>query len=485
VSKEKAMQNYKDLEIYQLTSKTQSAERKAQSSKRKTQGAKGVSLIIVIFAMMLLAVLGWSLAVLQSTDFESSLRQVDSERALYLAESGAQWGLRQLKDDFSCSTAIWGSSNPRSVLHGLSFGQYRLICTCEEAGNPPGCNTATQITLISTGYIPLESNFRSQRQIELVVDQGAFAAAGSVRNLFDWSGILAGSDIDGDLRAGHFNGDGDGTYDELCEDYGEEADCGSQLPPGDGLRTQGTTTIPPINMSDFEANASQIWDLGRESTIEAILPNNRIRVADNIFTPPASQWANVTAARNLDIAGWPDTDTWRIITQRVNNQIVELESNAGWSVGERIRIVKLFSGNNNNQGLWYIKGDVVIDARTDNARFKKTSLVAEGDIAIKGSERLSMDAYVEPSVLRTFPNLATENGNIYSPDSPDAGSNGRRFRGLIYTENGDVLFNYINGTAIMGDNVTLEGLVELNYAPKYIDDDGFLGALSVINWREK
>ena len=65
---------------------------------------KGISLIILVFAMMVLAVLGWSLAVLQSGDFEVSVRQNDSEQALYLAESGINWALEQLSEDASWRT---------------------------------------------------------------------------------------------------------------------------------------------------------------------------------------------------------------------------------------------------------------------------------------------------------------------------------------------------------------------------------------------
>ena len=157
-----------------------------------------------------------------------------------------------------------------------------------------------------------------------------------------------------------------------------------------------------------------------------------------------------------------------------------ITSSPNWQTNDLLGVAKRFEGNNNNQGLWYIKGDVLIDSRNSNARFKKTSLVAEGDIGIKGSRDLSMDAYVEPSILRTFPNLASKFGNILSPDSGK-----RRFRGLIYTEYGDVLFNDIDGIAIIGNNVTLEGNVELEYDGKYIDPEGFLGALSAISWRER
>src|SRR3989338_6830734 len=64
----------------------------------------GVTLIIVVFAMMLLGVLGWTLARMQATDFESNLRTFEPENALNLAEAGAQWGLNRLATYSTCRT---------------------------------------------------------------------------------------------------------------------------------------------------------------------------------------------------------------------------------------------------------------------------------------------------------------------------------------------------------------------------------------------
>ena len=57
---------------------------------------KAVALIIVIFAMMVLAVLCWTLANLLSGDFGTNLAYLESERALYLAEAGSEWGVSRL-----------------------------------------------------------------------------------------------------------------------------------------------------------------------------------------------------------------------------------------------------------------------------------------------------------------------------------------------------------------------------------------------------
>jgi hypothetical protein len=454
----------------------------------KFHSTKGVSLIIVIFAMMLLAILGWSLAVLQSTDFESSLRQTDSERALYLAESGAQWGLRELSEELSCSNF----NNPVGILHTLDFGQYRVKCSCN--GSYSACINKPELTIESWGYVPSEGDFRTQRDIRLVVTQGAFSTAGSVRNLLDWSGMLAGSEIDGDLRAGHFDGDGDVTYDELCEDYGVVADCGKQLPLGDGKRTQGETTIPTINMAHFEEEAENKKDYSATSTIKKPPSSGtKLVVSESKFFKKEHEGEII---RNLSKGTWAESDWAVIISVKKdgsNEATLDWAAGDSWSDGEYVRVVKRFEGNHNNEGLWYIKGsDIIIDVRTEDAKFKKTSLFAEGDIIIKGSKGVDMDAHVKPSSHETFPNLITQGGSIYSKDYPDDGKKGRKFKGLIYTyekvdstERGNVWFNCIDGTAIMGYKVTLEGKVELKYDPKYIDSTGFLGALSTISWQEQ
>mgnify|MGYP000070601626 CR=1 FL=1 len=478
---------------------------------------KGVSLIIVIFAMMLLAVLGWSLAVLQSTDFESSLRQVESERALYLAESGAQWALRELRDDFSCANFNPDPNGcpPGGCLHNLNFGEYRVCCTCvstgkgKEACNPPQCNNCPQLIIESGGYVPSEEDFRTQRQIRLVVDQGAFATAGSVRNLLDWSGMLGGSKIDGDLRAGHFNGDGDATYDEECEDYGVKGDCGEQLPPGDGERTQGNTTIPLIDMAHFKDEAENSRDYSATAEVSNGSSGEELKVVGSgIFDNSMDDEPEIVRIVGED---WSDGN-WVVIKKYRTKSWVEVYLKDGMDmsdwIGKTVRVVKRFADKHNNEGLWYIEGsDILIDVRTKaqvsgdeeniknidkDAKFKKTSLVTEGDIIIKGSKKVEMDAYVEPSTLETFPNLATEGGRIYSKDYPKDGKKGRKFKGLIYsykkengTERGDIWFNCIDGKAIIGYNVTLEGQVKLKYDPKYVDEDGFLGAISTISWQEQ
>src|SRR3989338_611404 len=146
---------------------------------------RGVTLIIVVFAMMLLGVLGWTLARMQATDFESNLRTFEPENALNLAEAGAQWGLNRLATDSTCRTqsgllrcpplaspVIDTDCNDNgdwlSSPHNLSPGQYNLClrdpcttCSPAEGGDA---------VIVAMGYIPAQSGSRVMRQVKLEVE---------------------------------------------------------------------------------------------------------------------------------------------------------------------------------------------------------------------------------------------------------------------------------------------------------------------------
>ncbi|MFC1592393.1 hypothetical protein ACFL4C_00045 [Candidatus Omnitrophota bacterium] len=374
---------------------------------------KGFTLIVVIFAMMLLAVLGWSLAVLQSADFESSARLLSSENALYLAEAGAQWGLKQLVDGFDCSDSVWGSL--QTVTHTFpDIGEYEAVCSCPIcSGNCDGCS---EIVITSTGYIPSQSNPRALRQVEITVSQGLFSNVLSGSNLFDWHNTGGHYvDIDGDIQADNFEGDdADSFLNEEGEDYG------LNLPAGEGTRSRGTTTLPQIDMSYFEDYAQN--------------------VKGQVFN----------GNRTFD-----DND------------------------------------NLNNRGVYYVRGRVTLDLSDGAINANHTTIVAEGDIRIQGTNSLNMKAHVDQSAHETFPNLATQDGDIIFYDDPSGATDkqkrdARKFDGLIFTENGDATIRYINGIAVMAVNLEFWGSIELDYQPKYVDSEGFIrGTIEVMDWQEK
>jgi hypothetical protein len=155
---------------------------------------------------------------------------------------------------------------------------------------------------------------------------------------------------------------------------------------------------------------------------------------------------------------------------------------------------KTFEGGNNynNQRVWYITGNILIDLTSGNSNMLKSSLVAEGDIEIIGTGSLTMRAHVDISANENYPNLATEDGAIISTDRPSGGTesqrrNKRDFDGLLYSKTAIIDFNYLLGTAIMAYNIFLDGYCTLDYQDKYVGNppSGFAGGVSIQTWEEE
>lgn len=446
---------------------------------------KGVALIIVIFAMLLFAVLGWTVSVMQSTDFEVNQRNLQSQRALDLAEAGAQWGLRQIAQVFDCN-AISGATYP----HTFKYGQYS--CTCDDS-------VENEITIISTGYSPSQANFLAKRIVKVVATQAAFGRAMTVKNLFTWYPMHSGSTVEGDVIAGQWDGDNIFPYDVLGSDYGPN------IPPGTGERELGSEDLPKINMNYLKTKAIG-WGRYRNYSTQALVSgagSDTLRVAADLFGPSmVGEAVRVVGDASYP---WPNENAWVQITGYTDPREVTIQlkpsvglNNIGVWDGKAVRVAKRFNGSINNEQVWYIEGsDAIIDVRStaqdgndNNAIFNTTSVVAEGDILVSGSKKLSMLAYVDTSAHETFPNISTENGSIYSTFTPEGATetqkkDRRDFDGLVYTRTGNVYFNYLEGAALMGYNVTVDGLVDLKYVGKYVDSAAFMAGFSKITWQEQ
>ena len=135
---------------------------------------KGVTLIIVVFAMMVLGVLGWTLSNMQATDFQINAGgNLDSERALYLAEAGAQYALTQLslngcwRTGGDCASVDNDCTDNPDWLsaHTVSPGQYRICCRQPVLGVEDG-----DAVIVSRGYVPQAVEpYRAMRQIKIEV----------------------------------------------------------------------------------------------------------------------------------------------------------------------------------------------------------------------------------------------------------------------------------------------------------------------------
>ncbi|MCX6260676.1 MAG: hypothetical protein NTY95_07550 [Bacteroidia bacterium] len=68
---------------------------------------KGISLVVLIVAMTLIAILGTSFVSLMSSKQKGFLYQIDSYRALNIANAGAEYAIRHISDDLSNASSYY------------------------------------------------------------------------------------------------------------------------------------------------------------------------------------------------------------------------------------------------------------------------------------------------------------------------------------------------------------------------------------------
>lgn len=471
---------------------------------------RGVSLIIAVFAMMLLAVLGWTLVNLQSTDFEANLRNLDSERALNLAEAGAEWTLQSLNLDGSFLTDSNHGYPLGYAEHSISPGQYRVSCVA-------GSGTEAGLMIVtSSGYTPRAANYNIMRQVRLAVAVGSLTNAvqtqipsGSDQNqgLFDWHLSAQGGhtiNIEGNILAGHYEGNGNGTPDELNQDYGSSPLLPPDLPPANVYQRGFTSSYPSIAMNYFYTNASNRWPpAGRtvslQTTVDPTSNNNNLKVPlANFFTNGGNMQDMAVHNITKDLDNSWSNGEWAAINNVNNGTTAQLDgtvNTSNWR-NDTIKLARRFYDGQNYDGQrWYAgrqviggeTADTIIDSRNGNVDFRNTSIISEGNIVLKGNNRIRMR---RSGSTTPYPNLATQNGDIISLDQPGNGSettlrDRRRFSGLIYSENGKVSFKYLNGVLVYGKEVTLDGTVLIQYASGRIVPSGFVFSPAEKKWQEQ
>ncbi|MFH0853351.1 MAG: hypothetical protein V1853_03000 [bacterium] len=461
---------------------------------------KGVTLIVVIFAMMILGILGWTLAAMLATDFQANLRSFDSEKALYLADAGKEWALRKLLSNSSWNTSSDSYCNQSSdwLLHNLNGGQYEVCCR----GNQTGEDAFTVVEI--AGYVPQKTNYLAMRKVKFLVNAGRFRYVAQTKDLFDWSAVnkTAGdSYFNGHIQAGHYDGNGDGIYDELGVDYRgppNELPVDNSAIPRD--RLLASQPYPDIDMNYYRAQAQSQGNLWPENWVasEAQITGrhtqgSRTHIVVNapIFSVPDSQWRN-NIVRNIEPGrAWNGVD-WRVIRDRENNNEVEVNDFSDWQIGDTIRIGRRFYQNEGNGDIFYVqKADVLIDVQNDDITMitiRRSGIVVEGDIVIKGSNGLTFSDRVWRTDI--WPALGTENGNITSLDAPYGSTNSERrsrrnFDNTIYSKNGTIDWNYLEGEAVIGNKIIFHNSIRLNYDPYESSFSGFGWGVAKRDWVEE
>lgn len=363
-----------------------------QTRQRLKKSERGVSLIMVVTAVMIIGILGWTLANLVSSDFQMNVRNLESEQALYLADAGIQESLMHL------SLGDTSFDNDTDYLYRrLGNGEYNV--TRQVSG--------ADVNVTSRGYVPGQANYRAMRQVKVVTVPasalGVSAFTGG--NLFDWN-LTRGYSINvaGDIAAAHYEGsDTNSTWDQNAT----QTSPSDFAVPGSGDRIVSSGQLPELDLDYFRS------------------------IADSHY------YSDQT-----------------------------------------------YSGNNNNLGKVFVEGNVTINTP---AKLLHATIVATGDIKIKGTGQLTMKVNVEPSG-KCYPALATQNGSITAEGPIGCNADIHSIEGFVYSQYGTVDFNCIDGNSVMGNIVRLRTNVNLVYDGKYQDmGHGFttIGGEAIRFWQEE
>ncbi len=439
---------------------------------------KGVILIIVIFIMIIIGLVGNTVANFISANLDINARHLDSERALYLSESAMQWALKELTEDSSFRTTGNGQT------HTLAYGEYRVICRDPIVGEDGD-------TIVETyGYVPNQVNPRAERQLISSIVIGGLTSCLKAKNNFDWSLMHPNSSIEGNIQAAYYNGDGDAVFNEIGQDYdpspipimpdGKSGDDRTLISPG---------AYPTIDMAYFESNADIIWqpDPITATALDSSSGNTLNVTVNGFFTGMVDE-----AVRNITHGTWNDTD-WAVIQSvSAGGKQASLDRNINddWD-SDQIKLVKRFYKNegSGSSKTHYIKSGLIIDVNISKITLKNMYVITEGDVLISGDKQIKMTIKTGE---KNYPSLATKTGDIISLDTPEGNTENKKrdtriFRGLIYSEQGTVTLNYLNGLAVYGNNVILDGRILINYSANRIDPPSgtFLFQPSSLSWQEQ
>lgn len=195
----------------------------------------------VVLAVLILGMIGWSLAQVYSSGMDAHTRFIESEKALYAAEAGLGWGLHEASanagwvtddgDNDCADDADW-------VNHSFSGGEYSVCCR-----NTTGSEPVSSKAIIARGYVPSLTGYRALREVKAIASfAGSQVFTGGGR--FNWNDTDP-IDIDGSIFATAFEGD------DPDPDYSSQQGSLDSLVPGDGERTVMDFSMPQIEIEWF------------------------------------------------------------------------------------------------------------------------------------------------------------------------------------------------------------------------------------------
>ena len=102
---------------------------------------KGFSVLVVIFVMLVLSAIGYSMTNMMATKQKSLPVMAESNSAFYLAESGVNWAGKQLSDLVS-----WSAQEGETITKNLGGGSFEISFASYGQDS-----TGEWITVTSTG----------------------------------------------------------------------------------------------------------------------------------------------------------------------------------------------------------------------------------------------------------------------------------------------------------------------------------------------
>jgi len=135
------------------------------SPERTIQKQAGAGLPIAIFIITVLALLVYGMAQLQESSGKSVSLQIQSQRAFFAAESGAQLAVTEALDSGSC-TGVPAQIN--FLADALTSCTVELSCGRSEVYPIPGRNGDRVISIVSIGECGVD-NEQARRRVEVKV----------------------------------------------------------------------------------------------------------------------------------------------------------------------------------------------------------------------------------------------------------------------------------------------------------------------------